>query len=291
MILQVDKETSQALGRERAHSLLYDELDATHARYGEPTNSFSFNHDTSDFKSIVFEKYNHVVQPVEEAADITLNTAAFSQYISTEPAHHADLDTTQQEYHNPSKPYVYQSYRPRVISDFEEVVHYAAPADAALEKLAEIEVQEIIPTAQPTAKIEHTVAATQQTHAEHYLKLNARGMIAVATFAVVTLMVIVMIALNISAINASSARVNTLRAQNNDQAAVYSQVMQERANALEFGINRASTEQQFASYRNPNTIQQATEMPPASAHELLPPASLPRTSVFDRMVKFLSSIF
>ena len=264
MLLQNEKST-MTLDRDRASRILYDDepmmasnMVTTDFSNIETEALFNNNHNFNEYNTLVESSY------AEEIQTQTVELPRFEQYYN---------DT------NPLPMQQHQSYRPNVLADFPELIQaqdqkIATQFDEALmEKIAETEVVEI-------AK----AVDTTQESTEAYLRLNAKGLIAVVTFFAVTALIIALVIINGVAIGSGAATIDALQVENTQLTAVYSEAMSDRNAAFSLGATEAGG---TGSALLPG---QTITLPPATpiATSTNPDHA---TNLFDQIVRFLTSIF
>ena len=288
MFLQGDK-PNPTLTRDRASRTLFDS-DYEGAMPTDTYVNFAFDHNTAEFDQLVESKYSHTftAPAVAPAFEAPATEAPFNKYFNDDTSYAAPSDSLQKYYNDANPiPQEYKSFKPKVLTDFEayEAGQKSEVDEALLQKIDEVQIYE------PTEALERVEFAEDVGRAvttESYLKLNAKGIIACVTFMAVTLLIIALIAVNSIAISGGQNRIRDLRVENTRLQQDYDIYNRQRAEALaesEAYINEFVND---PTHSRPPTVE---SLPPISSQRLVPANPDASNGIFNRIGRFLGSIF
>lgn len=277
------------LEKQTAEELLYGSaMPARESDYlgGDNTlTKFNYGHDLNAYEKLVQNKYADtffpdVTEPVAAATSLytaaapapTLDTYHFAKPVYTAPAE------PQMEYYTGDKTIPYKTFRPQIF-EYEEP---APVVDNTLEEIATVDV------------VEEPVQVEMPTYAPEvvpHLRLNSKGIIAVATFAAITVLLAIMLVINTVAISSGNATISQLLADNAATSSTLydgsNSLTQQRNDAYQFGLNQAQALAGSQGYGIAGQVQ----LPPIPPAPNLNINSDYSTNIFDQIVKFISSIF
>jgi len=289
MFLQGDKPTP-TLTRERASQTLFGDNDsATDIAVSDGAFvNFSNDHNVTEFKNLVQTKYPQTFGATS-FFDTTgsADSGTFNTYLTSRNVAEPQATPEIQKYYNDSNPIPqqYQSFKPKVMTDFEDL-QLPNPKgeldEALLQKIDEIQVFE--PKA-ATTKIAFDVDADVETEA--FLRLNAKGIIACVTFIAVTLLIIFLVIYNSITISSSGNQIRRLKQDNSELQQQHSIAESERMAAF---LRGEAAAQAFAGSSGAEQPTHVT-LPPVSSYPLTPTNPDESTNWCDQISKFFSSLF
>jgi len=258
---------------EEANKVLYGSEDEVVAR-------FNYDHDTTAFDALRDAQY----QDISLAATNTVEFAEPAPVAFTAPAPVTAPAPGLASYYNDKNPIPASSFRPKLydpaLNDMVDSIN------THLEKIAEVEV------AEEKEAVTKAVATTQTYDAT--LKLNARGVVAVASFIAVLALVVTLIVINAVNISASAGRIDVL---NNDRAVMsqeLDQLLTER-NQVWSDVTGGIRDQVNSGSLNIGGTEMV-QLPPVRPLPNLPTWSPPAnpdasTNWFDRVSSWLNNLF
>lgn len=293
MFLQSDKPSAtltrdSVSTRDRASRVLFDNNEFTETAMQDTSvgTGFSFDHNVSEFNNLVQTKYPQMVE-FPAPANSTESLELSKYYTDNINTPYQQSTAPVQQYYNDANPIpkqVYQSFRPKVVTD-DEAFYFGnkSHADEALmQKIDEVQVFE--PTLE---KVDFAADVERDTHTESYLKLNTKGVIACLTFAAITLLIIALVIINSVSIGNSNNQIRRLREENIQLTQQYNDAESLRAQAYDRGVTKAKN---FAGSPE-STVPTIENLPPVSSQPLYPANPDKSTNVFDQIVKFFGKIF
>jgi len=297
MFLQGDKPTA-TLTRDRASRVLFDqdyevessEDTSVNFALGDNTN-FAYDHNTTEFDQLVQSKYSHDFAAPQA---LTTEDVQYNKYFNADTSYD-EPSAGLQQYYNDSNPvpqqlatspsFAYQSFKPKVLSDFEsvELGQKSDIDEALLQKIDEVQIYE--PTAIERAEFQEDIRS--ETASEPYLKMNEKRLIACITFVAVTLLIITLVIMNSVAISGAGSQIRRLRDENTELQAQYEHYDGLRNQAWLDGVADATAFAEGSGSTPPTKIplDSISSVPLAPAN---PDAS---TNLFNQIAKFLGSIF
>ena len=256
----------ETVTREQAYEALFREGDA-------PPTGFNYSHDTGRFEELKSNYHDtaqtYVAPPMEEHI--------FTNPGSGAPALEPYLTPDQ----NP------RTFRPQLYTETLEPTEYYSPPAEELQKIAEIEM--------PSIPLGQSVRETEEVEeTSGVIKLNTRGLIAVASFFAVLALVTVLIIINAVSINASGARIDQMRMNNSAERHSLNQKLQERDQVWNDVTNDIREQLNANGQINGEKFEQVgppTHLPPIQPWQ--PPANHPdhSTNWFDAISRWLSGLF
>ena len=289
MFVQGEKSTA-TLTRDRGTRGFWGEENSAVGDTTTPTlANFSFSHNVAPFKELVQSKYPQSIEIAEPAAGEIQQDSIFSKYLATQniyaPQPEAD-GSAFQKYYNTSNPVPYQSFKPKVMTDYQDfcATQRSEVDEALLQKIDEVQIYE--PTQQT---VNESIAADldRDLESEAYLKLNAKGLIACITFIAITLLIITLVILNTVAISSGRVKIRDLRDRNTQLSQEYSEAERLRAQAFARGEAEAYRYAQSHGSVAPERVA----LPPISSYPLAPANPDASTNLFSQLSKFFGSLF
>jgi len=300
-MFQDDDKTTATLTRDRASRVLFDhdyEVESsadTFVNFAD-SPSFAYNHSTTEFDQLVGSKYSSGFTSSEASAE----DAQYNKYFTADTSYEAPSGSLQQYFNdtNPipeqlatgtmgaSQSYTYQSFKPKVLADYDsiELGRKSDIDEALLQKIDEVQ---IIEPTEALERVEFDADLRGEIASEPYLKLNAKGFIACATFLAVTLLIISLIVINSVAIGGAGNQIRRLRDENTELQQHYEHHDGLRNQAWADGVADATAFAGGSGSVPPTKVilDPVTSVPLAPAN---PDAS---TNLFNQIAKFFGSIF
>lgn len=211
--------------------------DAIDALFGDPNGAqpkeqdyistervFNTRHDLTEFFEVAQQKYTQVEQPTADVGYVPSHSLVEETAPAIESTETGQMAFTEipvqktedmfEPYHNPANPA--PSYRPATVMQLDQSGHIervesntiTVPQPVQIFEIALEEQQKSIEKAKREKVVETDVEV-----ATGNLRLNARGMIAIASFFAIVILATVLIIVNAVSINSSSARISALNAE------------------------------------------------------------------------------
>jgi hypothetical protein len=294
MFIQQGDKPNPTLVRDRASRALFGEdLDTEAVDTSSQYTNFAYDHSNTEFNQLVSEKY----QTSFEAVSLPTENVQFNRYLTDDTTHIANVDNSLQQYYNDSNPIpqatAYQVFKPKIISDFDEVLvgQTSELEETLLQKIDEVQISE--PQSDTLEKVDFIADLHREEATESYLKLNAKGIIAIATFIAVTLLIITLVIVNSVAIGGASSRLSDLRAENtrlqqdvNYHEGRRAQTYADRQADVDAFVGCDQSSVEF-SIENGNVIV----LPPVVTYPLGDANPDASTNIFNQIASWLGSIF
>lgn len=298
MLLQGDK-PGATLTRERASRVLFDTQDtataATRETAADTFVNFAYDHNVAEFRELVQNKYPQVINPEDSAGAGTgtganfgagMNTdttqeAEFNKYYTPDAKYESPREITFNRYYNDANPIPYQTFKPKMLTDFEDVQIDDARGfgdRGLLQKIDEVQILE------PVARPQTAAALDRDEATEPYLKLNAKGIIACVAFVAVTLLIVLLVIINSVAIGGAGTKIKRLQDENTELSQQLNTVSVISNDAYQKGVAAAK---HFAETDGvePETIY----LPPIASYQAVNPDK--STNFFDWLARVFGSIF